>query len=49
MEKAKKLLKSTELPTSEIAAQGMPSRPFMYETGLEMRNALDNIIKEVFK
>jgi hypothetical protein len=29
--------------------QGMPSRPFMYETGLEMRNTLDNIIKEVFK
>ena len=29
--------------------QGMPSRPFMYETGLEMRNKLDDIVKEVFK
>lgn len=29
--------------------EGMPSRPFMYETGLEMRNVLDSIVKAVFK
>lgn len=29
--------------------QGMPSRPFMYETALEMRQRMDEVIKEVFK
>lgn len=29
--------------------EGLPSRPFMYETALEMRRKLDSLIKEVFK
>lgn len=29
--------------------QGMPSRPFMYETALELRQRMDEVIKEVFK
>lgn len=29
--------------------EGMPSRPFMYETALELRQMLDKIVKEAFK
>lgn len=29
--------------------EGLTSRPFMYETALEMRRKLDSLIKEVFK
>lgn len=29
--------------------EGLPSRPFMYETGLEIRNKLNDIVREVFK
>lgn len=29
--------------------EGMPSRPFMYETALELRQRLDEIVKGVFK
>lgn len=29
--------------------EGLPSRPFMYETGIEMINKLNDIIKEAFK
>lgn len=29
--------------------EGLPSRPFMYETALDMRRNLDNLIKEVFR
>lgn len=28
--------------------EGLPSRPFMYETALDMRRNLDRIVKEVF-
>lgn len=29
--------------------EGLPSRPFMYETALDMRRYLDNLVKEVFR
>lgn len=29
--------------------EGLPSRPFMYETAMEMRNNLTEIVKEAFK
>ena len=29
--------------------EGMPSRPFMYETALELKQKLDKIVKEAFK
>lgn len=29
--------------------EGLPSRPFMYETAVEMRNNLNSIVKGVFK
>lgn len=29
--------------------EGLPSRPFMYETALDMRRNLDSLIKEVFR
>ena len=29
--------------------EGLPSRPFMYETALEMRRRLDSLVEEVFR